>query len=99
MLTFFRKIIFSRIGALVTLIIVGLIGVAFGLGDVTGLRSNALGGQSAATAATVGNDTVSVTDLRNATDACSTCTAIRRRSSPWRSSSAAADSMARSKAG
>jgi peptidyl-prolyl cis-trans isomerase D len=69
MLTFFRKIIFSRIGALVTLIIVGLIGVAFGLGDVTGLRSNALGGQSAATAATVGNDSVSVTDLRNSTNA------------------------------
>lgn len=68
MLTFFRKIIFSRIGALVTLIVVGLIGVAFGLGDVTGLRSNALGGQSAATAATVGSETVSVTELRNATD-------------------------------
>jgi peptidyl-prolyl cis-trans isomerase D len=68
MLTFFRKIIFSRIGALVTLIVVGLIGVAFGLGDVTGLRSNALGGQSAATVATVGNDTLSVTELRNATD-------------------------------
>jgi peptidyl-prolyl cis-trans isomerase D len=68
MLTFIRKIIFSRIGALVTLIVVGLIGVAFGLGDVTGLRSNALGGQNAATAATVGNDTISVTDLRNSTN-------------------------------
>lgn len=68
MLTFFRKIIFSRVGALVTLIVVGLIGIAFGLGDVTGLRSNALGGQSAATAATVGNDSVSVADVRNATD-------------------------------
>jgi peptidyl-prolyl cis-trans isomerase D len=68
MLTFIRKIVFSRIGALVTLIIVGLIGVAFGLGDVTGLRSNALGGQNAATAATVGNDSVSVADVRNATD-------------------------------
>ena len=68
MLTFFRKIIFSRIGALFTLIVVGLIGIAFGLGDVTGLRSQALGGQNAATAATVGNDTVSVTDVRNATD-------------------------------
>ena len=68
MLTFFRKIIFSRIGALVTLIIVGLIGIAFGLGDVTGLRSNALSGQSATTAATVGSDTVSVAEVRNATD-------------------------------
>jgi len=69
MLTFFRKIIFSRIGALVTLIVVGLIGVAFGLGDVTGLRSQALGGASATTAATVGNDSISVSDLRNATNA------------------------------
>lgn len=67
MLTFFRKIIFSRIGALVTLVVVGLIGVAFGLGDVTGLRSTALSGRNSTTAATVGSDTISVNDLRNST--------------------------------
>jgi peptidyl-prolyl cis-trans isomerase D len=68
MLTFIRKIIFSRIGALVTLIIVALIGIAFGLGDVTGLRSTALSAQNSTTAATVGNDNLSVADVRNSTD-------------------------------
>ena len=68
MLTFFRKIIFSRIGALVTLLVVGLIGIAFGLGDVTGLRSQALNGQSSTTAATVGGETVSVNQVRNDTE-------------------------------
>lgn len=68
MLTFFRKVIFSPIGAIVTLIVVGLIGLAFGLGDVTGLRSQALGGQSSTTAATVGSEDVSVAQVRNDTE-------------------------------
>lgn len=45
MLSFFRRIIYSRIGAGVVIAGLILIALAFGLSDITGLRSAALGGR------------------------------------------------------
>lgn len=65
MLTFFRRFLNSRTGPIIALLFIGLIGVSFALGDATGLRSQALGGQSASTAVTIGSQTLSTTDLNN----------------------------------
>lgn len=65
MLTFFRRILSSRTGVTIALLFIGLIGVAFALGDATGLRSSALGGQSSTTAVTIGNQVLSTADLNN----------------------------------
>ena len=49
MLAFFRRIINSRVGVIVTFGVLILIALAFGLGDVTGLGKGAsLGGSSVA---------------------------------------------------
>ena len=60
MLGFFRRIINSRVGVFVTMGVLGVIALAFALGDVTGLQT---GGASGATVAKVGGETVSETEL------------------------------------
>ncbi len=61
MLSFFRRIINSRTGVIVTFIVLGLIALAFAAGDVTGLSNG--GTTSAADAATVGGAPITVADL------------------------------------
>ena len=63
MLSFFRRIIGSRVGVVIALLFIGLIGVAFALGDATGLSKGSFGGQSASTALTVGDQTISTNEL------------------------------------
>lgn len=60
MLGFFRRIIHSRFGIIITMGVLGVIALAFALGDITGLQS---AGVSGATVAKVGGETVSETDL------------------------------------
>ncbi|MDF2602668.1 SurA N-terminal domain-containing protein [Sphingomonas sp.] len=60
MLGFFRRIINSRVGVIVTMGVLGLIAIAFALGDITGLQT---GGASGATVAKVGGESVNETEL------------------------------------
>ncbi|WP_066781865.1 peptidylprolyl isomerase [Sphingomonas sp. CCH5-D11] len=60
MLGFFRRIIHSRFGIIITMGVLGVIALAFALGDITGLQS---AGVSGATVAKVGGESVSETDL------------------------------------
>ncbi|MFN3520556.1 MAG: SurA N-terminal domain-containing protein, partial [Sphingomonas sp.] len=60
MLGFFRRIINSRVGVIVTMGVLGLIAIAFALGDITGLQT---GGASGATVAKVGGQSVNETEL------------------------------------
>lgn len=65
MLSFFRRIVNSRTGVIVTFIVLGLIALAFAAGDVTGLRPTGVGTE--ATAATVGGTAISVAELQKRT--------------------------------
>ena len=60
MLGFFRRVINSKVGIVVTFIVLGVIALAFAAGDVTGLRS---GGIAGASVARVGGTTVSDQEL------------------------------------
>ena len=60
MLGFFRRIIHSRFGIIITMGVLGVIALAFALGDITGMQS---AGVSGATVAKVGGESVSETDL------------------------------------
>lgn len=60
MLGFFRRIIHSRLGVVVTMGVLGVIALAFALGDITGLQT---GGASGTTVAKVGGETVTEVDL------------------------------------
>lgn len=66
MITFMRSIINSRWGAVIALVFVGLIGLAFALGDVTG--SGAFGGLGQGNAANVGGQKIGVGELQEAID-------------------------------
>jgi peptidyl-prolyl cis-trans isomerase D len=66
MLSFFRRIINSKVGIIITFVVLGVIALAFGLGDVTGMHSGG-GVLSGDSVATVGNDAISSTELRNRT--------------------------------
>jgi peptidyl-prolyl cis-trans isomerase D len=66
MITFIRNIINSRWGALIALIFVGLIGLAFALGDVTG--SGSFGGVGQGNAATVGGQKIGIGELQDSID-------------------------------
>ncbi|THD35157.1 MAG: peptidylprolyl isomerase [Sphingomonas sp.] len=69
MLGIIRRFLNSRIGVPLTLGILVLIGLAFALGDVTGLRSTALsGGTTSSTLATVGKQTVSAGEVKADTE-------------------------------
>ncbi|RZL53752.1 MAG: peptidylprolyl isomerase, partial [Sphingomonas sp.] len=63
MLSFFRRIINSKAGIVVTFIVLGVIALAFAAGDITGLAGNgtSLSGNSVAT---VGGEKVTATELR-----------------------------------
>lgn len=63
MLTFFRRLINSRVGLIVTFIVLGLIALAFAAGDITGLQNT--GGTSSGTVATVGRASLTATELRS----------------------------------
>lgn len=58
MLSFFRRILNSRTGIIVTFIVLGMIALAFAAGDVTGLRSAGIGhlGGNAAVATVAGQE-------------------------------------------
>ena len=61
MLTFFRSFFSSRFGVLITLAFVGIIGIAFALGSVSGTTFG--GFSSGSKIASVGSDKISATDL------------------------------------
>jgi peptidyl-prolyl cis-trans isomerase D len=65
MITFFRNIINSRWGAFFALVFVGLIGLAFALGDVTGSGFTGLGQTNVAQ---VGNQKITAGELQQAID-------------------------------
>ena len=64
MLGFFRRIINSKAGIVVTFIVLGVIALAFAAGDVTGLRTNGAGGMTADDVAKVGKTTLTAAELR-----------------------------------
>ena len=66
MITFIRSLINSRFGALFALIFIGMIAVAFALGDVTG--SNSFGGLSGGNIARVGNQNITLGEFNDAMD-------------------------------
>lgn len=65
MLSFFRQFTNSRVGIIVTFIVLGLIALAFAAGDVTGLRPTTAGADT--TAATVGGTAITVAELEKRT--------------------------------
>jgi peptidyl-prolyl cis-trans isomerase D len=65
MLSFFRRIINSKAGIVVTFVVLGVIALAFAAGDVTGLRPSG-GGLTGSNVATVGKGAVSVADFKSA---------------------------------
>lgn len=62
MLSLFRKFTKSRFGLIVVFIFLGVIGLAFGLTDITGIRSN--GVSNAAVLAKVGDQEITGSELR-----------------------------------
>jgi peptidyl-prolyl cis-trans isomerase D len=66
MITKIRSIFNSRWGAMLALIFVGLIGLAFALGDVTG--SGSFGGVGQGNVATIGGQKIGVGELQDAVD-------------------------------
>ena len=66
MITFFRRLFNSRIGAIFALIFVAMIGLAFALGDVTG--SGSFGGIGQGYAAQVGNQKIGLGELQDAVE-------------------------------
>jgi peptidyl-prolyl cis-trans isomerase D len=66
MITSIRSIMNSKVGAFIALIFVGLIGLAFALGDVTG--SGSFGGLSGGNIAKVGNRNVPLNEFNSALD-------------------------------
>ena len=66
MITFFRRLFNSRIGAIFALIFVVMIGLAFALGDVTG--SGSFGGIGQGYAAQVGEEKISLSEVQDAVE-------------------------------
>lgn len=66
MISFIRSLIGSKLGAIVALIFIGLIAVAFALGDVTG--SGNFGGLSGGNVARVGDRNITLGELNDALD-------------------------------
>ena len=65
MLGFFRRIINSRLGLILTFVLLGAAALAFAAGDVTGLRTSGMGGLTGNDVAKVGKDDVTVAQLRS----------------------------------
>ncbi|MBS0479573.1 MAG: SurA N-terminal domain-containing protein [Proteobacteria bacterium] len=69
MLSIFRGFLNSKVGLIITFVVLGVIAIAFGLGDVTGLGSNAInGGPTGSTLATVGKEAISSNEIRANTE-------------------------------
>lgn len=69
MLGIFRGFLNSKVGLIITFGVLGVIALAFGLGDVTGLRSNATSGApTGSTLVTIGKEAVSSTEIRANTE-------------------------------
>lgn len=68
MLSFFRRIVNSKVGVIVTFVVLGVIALAFAAGDVTGTRTSGMGGLTGNNVAKVGKGAVSVADLRSAAE-------------------------------
>lgn len=69
MLSIFRGFMNSRVGLIITFVVLGIIALAFGLGDVTGLRSAALnGGASSSTLVSIGKQTISASEVKADTE-------------------------------
>lgn len=66
MISFIRSLINSRFGAIIALAFIGMIAVAFALGDVTG--SNSFGGLSGGNIARVGNQNITLGEFNDAMD-------------------------------
>jgi peptidyl-prolyl cis-trans isomerase D len=66
MITFFRRIITSRWGGVIAILFVGLLGVAFVLGDVSG--SGSFGGLGQGNVAQVGNQKIGLAELQDSMD-------------------------------
>jgi peptidyl-prolyl cis-trans isomerase D len=66
MISFIRSLINSKFGALIALIFVGMIAIAFALGDVTG--SGSFGGLSGGNVARVGSQNITLGELNDALD-------------------------------
>ncbi|WP_375421769.1 peptidylprolyl isomerase [uncultured Sphingomonas sp.] len=64
MLTFFRRIINSKAGVVVTFVVLGVIALAFAAGDVTGLQ-NSTGSVSSNSVAKVGKESVTAIDFKS----------------------------------
>lgn len=62
MLSFFRRLINSKLGIIVTFVVLATIALAFGLSDVTGLKHG--GAPAGDVVATVGDESLSSADLR-----------------------------------
>ena len=60
MLSFFRRLINSKVGVIVALAVLGIVALAFAAGDVTGLRTGNLGGLAGSNVATVDGDAITV---------------------------------------
>ncbi|MCB8829435.1 SurA N-terminal domain-containing protein, partial [Escherichia coli] len=65
MLSFFRRIINSKAGVIVTFIVLGVIAIAFAAGDVTGLRGGNGGGLTGNYVVKVGGEKIGVADLES----------------------------------
>ncbi|WP_174287312.1 peptidylprolyl isomerase, partial [Sphingomonas bacterium] len=65
MLGFFRRIIKSRLGLVVTFVLLGAAALAFAASDVTGLRTTGMGGLTGNDAAKVGKGEVTIAQLRS----------------------------------
>jgi peptidyl-prolyl cis-trans isomerase D len=61
----FRRMLGSRVGAALALAFVALVGFAFAAGDISQQSSGNLFGQSAGTAATVGDSTITTAELQD----------------------------------
>ncbi|WP_375398298.1 peptidylprolyl isomerase [uncultured Sphingomonas sp.] len=64
MLSFFRRLINSRLGIIVTFVVLAVIALAFAAGDVSGLR-NGMFGEGTTEVATVGKTNIPATELRD----------------------------------
>lgn len=66
MITFIRSLINSRFGAIIALVFIGMIAVAFALGDVTG--SGSFGGVGGGNVARVGDQNITLGEFNDALD-------------------------------
>ena len=64
MLTFFRRIINSRVGVIVTLGVLAVIALAFAAGDVSGLRTQGMAALGSGGVAKVGSESITPAQLR-----------------------------------